>query len=292
MAGRFRSACIRLEGIDRRWIFLLMALSLSYPLFVPVELPIRISPEVRGYYEAVEALQPGDVVYLAADYDPGSKPELEPMLHASLRHLFRKQVKVVGATLWPPGPPLLEAGLREIGEGEFGLAYGVDFVNLGFKEGKENVMVQLGKSFRGVYPNDYYGTPVGELPLLAERRADGSWAVDNFADVKLLVNVSGGYPGTKEWVQQVRTRYDIPIVSGCTAVSAPEFYPYVQSGQLSGLLGGLAGAAEYELLVGERGWAVTGMAAQSLGHVTIAVLILLGNLFYFFGRRGREGGRP
>ena len=42
-------------------------------------------------------------------------------------------------------------------------------------------------------------------------------------------------------IQQVRTRYNVPIVSGCTAVSAPEYYPYVQSGQLLGLLGGLAG---------------------------------------------------
>jgi len=288
MGAGVRRTAERLETLDRRWIFIIMALALSFPLFVPIELPIRVSPVVRGYFEAVDALEPGDIVYLAVDYDPGSKPELEPMLNASLRHLFGKHVKVVGATLWPAAPPLLETGLREIGEGEFDLVYGVDFVNLGFKEGKENVMVQLGKSFRAVYPNDYYGTPVGELPLLAERGPDGAWRVDNFDGVKLLVNISGGYPGTKEWVQQVRTRYNIPIVAGCTAVSAPEFYPYIQSGQLSGLLGGLSGAAEYEQLLGLRGWAVTGMAAQSLGHVTIVILILFGNLFYFFGRRGRK----
>jgi len=288
MGEGLRGTARRLEHLDRRWIFLLMAFALSFPLFVPIDLPIRVSPEVRGYFDAVDSLHAGDVVYLAVDYDPGSKPELEPMLNATLRHLFRKHVKVVGATLWPAGAPLLEAGLKEIGEKEFGLKYGVDFVNLGFKEGKENVMVQLGKSFRAVYPNDYYGTPLGKLPLFAARKPDGSFAVDNFHDVKLLVNVSGGYPGTKEWVQQVRTRYNIPIVAGCTAVSAPEFYPYVQSGQLLGLLGGLAGAAEYEQLIGLRGWAVTGMAAQSLGHVMIVILILFGNLFYFYGGRGRK----
>jgi len=279
----------RIETLDRRWVFLVMFVAISVPLFVKLSLPIKVSPAVQGFYDAVDALQPGDVVYLAADYDPGSKPELDPMLDNVLDHLFRHDVKIVSATLWPAGAPLLERGLREVGEGDHGKVYGVDFVNLGFKEGKENVMVQLGKSFRAIFPTDYYQTPVEELPILAAKREDGSFAVDKFEDVKLLVNISAGYPGTKEWVQQVRTRYNIPLVSGCTAVSAPEYYPYVQSGQLSGLLGGLAGAAEYEQLTGRIGWASTGMDAQSLGHVCIIVLILLGNIVYFLNRIKRGG---
>jgi hypothetical protein len=275
----------KVEKLDRRWVFLLMLLAISFPLFVKMNLPIRVSPAVRGFYEAIENLKPGDVVYFAADYDPGSKPELDPMLIAALNQLFAKDIKVVGATLWPAGPPLLERGLKEVAVDTYHKKYGIDFVNLGFKEGKENVMVQLGKSFRGVYPNDYYGTPVDRLPLLAAKKPNGRWAIDNFKDVKLIVNISAGYPGTKEWVQQVRSRYDIPIVAGVTAVSAPEYYPYVQSGQLSGLLGGLAGAAEYEQLIHRPGWATTGMSAQSLGHVTIIVLIVLGNVVYYLNRR-------
>lgn len=279
----------RLERVDRRFIFLVMLVSISVPLFLPMTLPIRVSPEVRGFHAAIEALEPGDIVYYAADYDPGSKPELDPMLVASLEHLFSKDVRLVAACLWPAAPPLLERGLREIGEEKYGKVYGVDFVHLGFKEGKENVMVQLGKSFREVFPADYYGTPVEELPLMAETTADGGWAVDDFEDIRLIVNISAGYPGTKEWVQQVRTRYDIPIVSGCTAVSAPEYYAYVRSNQLSGLLGGLSGAAEYEELVGAPGWGTTGMSAQSLGHVAIVVLILFGNVLYFINRSRERG---
>lgn len=283
MADPKRSVLERIEKMDRRWVFLLMLFSMAFPLFVRIDLPIRVSREVQGFYDTIEALQPGDVVYYAADYDPGSKPELDPMLTTTLDHLFGKDIKIVSGTLWPPGPPLLETGLSRAGE-EHGKEYGVDYVNLGFKEGKENVMVQLGKSFRAIYPNDYYGTPVDELPLLGEK--DGAdWVIDNFDDVKLIVNISAGYPGTKEWVQQVRTRYNIPIVAGCTAVSAPEYYPYVQSGQLDGLLGGLAGAAEYEKLAGRPGWATTGMSAQSLGHLTIILLIILGNSLYFINRR-------
>lgn len=267
----------RLEKIDRRWIFVIMFFALSLPLFFPLTLPIKPSREVIGFYEEIDKLQAGDIVFYAADYDPGSKPELDPMMKATLDHLLRKDIKLVCATLWPAGPPLLERGLNAVARDEYNKEYGVDYVNLGFKEGKENVMVQLGKSFRSVFPQDQYGTQIDDLPLMEN--------VNNFGDVKLIVNISAGYPGTKEWVQQVRTRYNIPIVAGCTAVSAPEYYPYVSSGQLLGLLGGLAGAAEYEQLIDKPGWGTVGMSAQSLGHVTIVILILFGNILYFINRR-------
>jgi hypothetical protein len=68
------------------------------------------------------------------------------------------------------------------------------------------------------------------------------------------------------------------MVAGVTAVSAPEYYPYLQSHQLLGLLGGMAGAAEYEKARNEKGTATRGMDAQSLAHFFVALCILLGNV--------------
>ena len=97
--------------------------------------------------------------------------------------------------------------------------------------------------------------------------------------------MSAGFPGTKEWVQQVQSRFHLPMVSGCTAVSAPEYYPYLQSHQLKGPLGGMAGAAEYELARGEKGSATKGMDAQSLAHMFVALCIVLGNVVQWARRR-------
>ncbi|HET9235112.1 MAG TPA: hypothetical protein VFP10_13315, partial [Candidatus Eisenbacteria bacterium] len=232
----------RIEALDRRWVFLLMFLAMSGPLLIRVVLPLRVSPESRGYYEAIENLEPGDIVFLPSDYDPGGKAELDPMLLATLDHLFRQDVRIVGVSLWPAGPPLLERAFNAIAPAR-NKVYGVDYIHMGFKEGKENVMVQLGKSFRELFPVDYYGTPLDSLPLMHSGGVNGA-PIDKLSDTKLLVNISIGYPGTREWVQQVRGRYQMKMVSGCAAVSAPEYFPYVQSGQLSGLLGGLSGAAE------------------------------------------------
>jgi hypothetical protein len=262
-----------MEKVDRRYIFLAILLVILVPLLVPIGLPIRVSREVQSAYDAITKIPDGSKVYLAADYDPGSMPELQPMTLATLQHLFSKNCKVIGACLWPGGPPLLEDALVKVGEERFGKKYGLDFVNLGYKPGNEVVMVSVGRSIPATFPADFYGTPVDSLPIMH--------GVRNLHDVAIVVNISAGYPGTKEWVQQVQSRYHVTLVAGCTAVSAPEYYPYFQSGQLSGFLGGLAGAAEYEILVGKPGTATRGMDAQSLGHIAIIIFIILGNVLYF-----------
>ncbi len=271
----------RLQLLDRRWIFLVVLSVIIVPYVKPLGLPIRVSKEARGFYEAIERVPRGGTVYLAADFDPGSMPELQPMLMTAIEQCFRREIKIVGFCLWPAGPPLLNRAFSQVAP-RHQKQYGVDYVNLGFKDGQEAVMVRVGSSIRDVFPADFNGTPIGDLAIMQ--------GVNDFSSVHLLVNISAGYPGTKEWVQQVGQRFRnaegriIPIVSGCTAVSAPEYYAYVNAGQLEGLLGGLAGAAEYEKLVGIMGTATRGMDGQSLAHLAIIAFILFGNVLQLVAR--------
>jgi hypothetical protein len=250
------------------------------PLLFPIPLPVAPTARAVEYYNEIEKLKAGDIILLSADYDPASGPELGPMLRTSLLQLCRKKVKIVGDCLWPGGPPLLEQGFNEIARDQFHYKYGEDYVNLGFKEGREAVILAMGNSIPGTFASDFRGTPVTQLPLMNK--------VTNLTSVKLLVNISAGYPGTKEWVQQASTRFHLKIISGCTAVSAPEYYAYLQSNQLLGLLGGMAGAAEYEKMAGVVGSATKGMAAQSTVHLLIMLCILLGNLAHWASRRQGE----
>jgi len=76
---------------------------------------------------------------------------------------------------------------------------------------------------------------------------------------------------------------------GCvTAVMGPENYPYLNSGQLKGLVAGLKGAAEYETLLGKPAIATRGMPAQSAVHILIIVLIVIGNILYLVEKRKRK----
>ena len=55
----------------------------------------------------------------------------------------------------------------------------------------------------------------------------------------------------------------------------------MSTGQLKGMLAGLAGAANYEKLMGYSGPASEKMPSQSWAHLLIVILIIIGNITYF-----------
>jgi len=266
-----------LERLDRRWLFLVMGLLVAGPLIKPLALPLFVSAPVRGFVETMDQLPDGSTVLMSCDYDPGARPELVPMTRTALRQLFRKNCKVIVTCLWPGGSVLVDQVVRGTAAEFPGKQDRVDYLNLGYKSGNEAVMVLMGQGIANAFPRDQAGRDTRSAPIMTGIRDYGS--------LPLLVAISAGYPGTKEWVQQVQARFHLPMISGCTAVSAPEYYPYLQSGQLKGLLGGMAGAAEYEKARGEKGSATKGMDAQSLAHFFVALCILLGNLVQWSKRR-------
>jgi len=268
-----------IRNIDRRIIFSLIFVAVVWPLMQPMRLPIDVSPPVQTLYDAVEAIPPGSIVMLGADYSPDTMPELQPMVDTFIRHAFERDLRIVVACLWPASPPLVETAMGPLAE-EYGKEYGVDYVNLGYMAGGIVTLLGMGASIPDTYPSDYGGTPVREIPLMQE--------VENFDDIAFVMEVSAGTPGTREWVQQVQGRYRVVLGSGTTAVGAPNFYPYVQSGQLTGLLGGLKGAAEYETLIGHPGDATKGMDAQSVVHALVVAFILLGNVVYLLSLRSKK----
>ena len=258
-----------IASLDRRWIFLAVGLLVTLPLAFGFHIaPVEPSPRARGFFDAIEKLPEGSTVLLAGDYDPSTIAENYPMHLAATRHLMRRNMKIIALALYPAGPPLTDQVLHLVGE-EFGKKEGIDYVNLGYKTGNELVMSSMGSSIPRTFPVDRRGIAVTQIPVMK--------GIQNYEQFALLVNVSAGFPGTKEWVQQVVSRYHLPMVAGVTAVSAPEYYPYLQSGQLLGLLGGMAGAAEYEKARNEAGDATSGMDAQSMAHLFVAFCILLGN---------------
>ena len=260
-----------LEKLDRRWIFLAVGLLVLFPLLFPLALPLYVSAPVQSFVKAMDSIPNGSTVLMSCDYDPGAIPEVVPMTRTALRHLLDKKCRVIITVLWNGGPGLVDRVVRKVVEEEYpDLKYGVDYVNLGYKAGDEAVMVLMGQGILNAFPRDYRGDDTRSMPIMR--------GVRDYSSFPMLVSISAGYPGTKEWVQQVQARFHIPMVAGVTAVSAPEYYPYLQSRQLLGLLGGMAGAAEYEKARNEKGTATRGMDAQSLAHFFVALCILLGNV--------------
>ncbi len=158
--------------------------------------------------------------------------------------------------------------------------YGIDYVNLGYTAGNEVVIDRMGHDFQESYPADAKGTPLSEIPLMR--------GVRNYDNIDLIFNLSAGYPGTMEWVQYAVDVFHVKLVAGNTAVQAPSMYPYVQTGQLSGVLGGMKGGAEYEMAIKSPDKAVGYMFSQAVSHGVICIFIIIGNVAFFSMRKKKS----
>ena len=281
---------IRFQNMDRRWIFLGMALAIVIPLLFPISFPFKIDERVEAIYDRIEELEAGDTVFISADFDPASRPELEPFYRANLHHLFAKDIKIVVASLWPFAPPMVNPWLEEIAA-EHGKKDGEDFVFLGFKDGKELAIKLIADDVIKAFPKDLKERKTANLPIMQGKK--------QLKDFALIMSVSAGFPGTREYVLQVQGQYNLEMASATTAVSAPDYVPYYKSNQLFGLSGGMPGSAQYEKLVyfqyrddpglvNAKATATQALNVLNMGHLFIVLLILLGNVAFFLTRNIEE----
>jgi len=269
----------KLLQIDRRWIFVAVAIAVVVPFIWPMGLPVVVTKPVRDLYNAVDAIPPNSQpLVISVDYSPSTIPELDPMMLAILRHAFSKNIHVVVLTLDPAGYGLAERALDTVAA-EYGKERNKDYVYLGFQPGTAAVILGMGMDIRNVFPADAYGTPLTEIPML-----DG---IKNYDQIPLLVTISGTSM-IEAWVIYAHQPYGANVGAGVTAVMATDYYPFLDTGQLVGLLGGMRGAAEYEVLVDHPDAGVRGMDSQSIIHLLIIALIVIGNIAYFGSRKRRQ----
>ena len=271
----------RMLHIDRRIIFLVIGVCTLLPLLYPVGLAIKVSSEVRGVHDYIESLPEGSVFLLSMDYDPASKPELYPQAVALLRQAFRKNLRVIGMTLWLPGTGLADQVMTQVAR-EMGKVSGKDYVFLGWSPGAGSLIINMGQDLYKAFPTDYYNQPTRELAVLK--------GIQTLRDVNYVVSLAAGTSGIETWYVYGKDKYKFELGGGCTGVIAPGLYQLLRSGQINGLIGGLRGAAEYEVLIGQKGRAVAGMDAQSATHFAIIVLVILCNVFYLLIRTPRKQG--
>ena len=285
----------KLLFVDRRIIYLLVAIGALIPIIRPIGLPVVPTEPVRGLFDKIESLEAGDAVIVSFDYGPSSEPELNPMAEAILRHCFMRDIKVLIMAIFPLGG--VNMAIREVEKisGEFELEYGVDYVNLGYKDGAQAAMKVMALSILEVFPADVEGEGTSDMPIMKEVR--------NYDDVEVVISLATGIIG-EWWADLVNAQFGVPVAVGCTAVSAPKYYAFLRARQMIAVLGGLKGASEYEELL-KRKYdlarqtyadpeekkisATTGMDVQSIIHVIIIAFIVFGNVMYFATRK--EGGR-
>lgn len=263
------------QAIDRRIVYLCVVLFIALPFVVSVKLSVIPTMPTKRFYEAVEKVPKGKAVLIAANFETGTEGENAPQTMATIEHLMRKGIPIIimGETI--QGPELVQGYVEKIGK-RYGYRYGRNFVNLGYLPGGQPALERFCRSVWQTKPEDFRGRPLTELPLMQRVRSA--------KDIGLVAEFtgSGTLPG---YVQTFWAQFKVPLVQGCTGIIGPEQFPYLDTGQLSGLQVGLKGAVEYEALLNYNSLGYRRMIPQSLGHIATLILILLGNLGMWLSRR-------
>ena len=183
------------EKLDRRWIFLVTALLVLVPLLWPLNLPLEPSAPVRDYHRAIEALPPGSLVLVSCDFDPASRPELEPMARTTLTHLFRRGCHVVVVCLYQGGARLVDTIVEDVARSR-------RKVGFGFRTATERVNA-LTTSERVEVPP---GTHVVDRGLALGERVLGRSGFPRVPDVSHLVERPA--PEVDAWLAERGVRFD------------------------------------------------------------------------------------
>ncbi len=264
--------------MSRRILFALLAIVVIAVMVWKPHLPITVGEATRSVYEQIEALDSGSVVMISFDHEASSLPEIGPIGAAIAEHCFRRGVSIIGLALFSEGNAIGYELLSRIAR-ESGRTYGQDWIYLGFRPQYTAAILGMGEQISDVFSSDYQGTDLKQFPLTQR--------VHNYAQIDLVVSVADGSMPTY-WVEYAVNKHGERVVAALSAVMVTSFTPYLESGQLAGILTGLKGAAEYEQLLGEPASGTRGMAAQSAAHVVLTLLVVWGNVDAW-RRRNRKG---
>ena len=291
---------LKLGNLDRRIIFLLIGLAVLVPLINPnlIDLPLGEDRNTKIVYNSISDLNVNDRVLVSFAYGASTKPEVHPMAIGLLNHLFSKGIKVYIVSLWPESPIMAEQAISSIKNSNlFNIKEGIDYVMFDYKVGGFVVIKGIADNFRDIYQQDKNGKSINDLPIMED--------IYNVTDFDFVFDFSAGVPGNAEWVQYACDPKNVPLSSGCTSIMVTDAIPYVESGQLKGILAGMPGAAEYEKMVYDfmvyeqknnssyinskgdivKGKAYARMSAQSVAHLLMVIFIIIGNIAYYYSRK-------
>lgn len=274
----------RLQKIDRRILYVLIAAVITAPLLIrPSRHPNVIFDEVRNAYSLIDGVPDDKLIIVSTVWGAGTLAENGPQTEALMRHMF-KSGKKFAVISWNPVGAELSYGIGHDLERELGKKYGRDWVHLGYNPGPIYIVIRgMGTNFAGTLKKDRFGTSLTEISVTRD--------VKNHKQIAAVAEVTpSGTVAT--WIAYFGMPYHVPILFCPTAVMAAEAYPFIDSGQIVGMLNGVIGAAQYETLLGmenERTYAAAASWALSSAHIFIILLIVLGNVGYALSRRAGAG---
>lgn len=238
-----------LESVDKRILYLILAVVASIGLFVQAEVKVDPDPYAKDWYAGVMQLPEDKPVLLQTDWTNSTRGENAGHMEAILKLLMARKIKFVMYGFDPQSPEVARIIIRTINADRKakGLPEYVrwrDYVDVGYFPNAENSLVAVGNNPKQFFNAKSVKDDTGrdgkafDAPFMA--------GVSKLSDFSALIVVTAS--DTIDYAVQ-RLSGKIPIYTNVTGVVGPTVLPYYQSKQLAGVGVGLKGVYDIEYMM-------------------------------------------
>jgi hypothetical protein len=243
-------------------------------------------PEMVAAMNLVGGLKPNSPVLVVFDYQPAFSGELEAAAAPVMDHLLFSGARLALLSTTPTGPALAERFLRNT-QGQHNYLPDQQYVNLGYLAGGP----------AGVL--DFTTEPSVAAPFTVNGK--DAWAlsplqgVQKLSDFSLVIILTDDADVGRVWIEQAGPQLGAtPMAMVISAQAEPMIRPYYDSGQIQGLVTGLAGGRAYEQAIQRPGisgkyWNAFGVA-MLVAEIMIAVGAAWSIISMLRGRRPAQKG--
>lgn len=270
----------RLANIPYKVVFIILIVWHVSMTLYPVIFPFVIDPNVQAYWDYIEDMPDGSVFLWDSSATAQNIPMIKQRIIPLWVHLWRQNIKILIVHFFTDGPMNTQNSLDVLEELHPEIyaqkTYGVDLVVLPYAAGEESSIAAFAADIRSVFPNDLYGTPLDELPMMDDINSAADFYAGRFAPastetahgmVRVYVNTYGvayvyGNMGQASW----------SVYSPYYPKQMPHYFFDINANQ-------------YEALNNVPGINSQIFAATNGWSIIMLVIIALGNLGWFMIKR-------
>ncbi len=240
----------KLQEIDRRILYLILAIAVTVPLWIPAKLPVIPDSTSMDLYGQLMSVPEDKTVFVQSDWTVSTRGESQGHLEALLRILMARRIKfVIYAAADPQAPQVFRnviLGLNQEREARGLPPYRQweDYIDLGAFLNAEGTLNSIGQDVRKLFgPRRSADTegrerPVLESPVLSRVQKIGDAGLYVVVTASATIDVA---------VQRISGKTKLAAMT--TGVVFPSVLPFYQSGQVVGAAGGLKGVYDMEFLM-------------------------------------------
>ena len=271
----------RMQTIDRRLLYWVLIIVIAIPYLRPLGIPVPITNPTQQFYNKLSSLQPGSVMLLDITSGPSAYGEIGPGCAAFMEYITSiyprehngGKIKLIILASTEQGPIMYDAyALPPLESNNW--IYGEDYVFFGYISGFETFVARLAQDIPSLLQVDYNEKSISELPIMQ--------GIQDYLDIDAVVMWDSG--SASNWYVKQWSPKGVPVGGIFVAVSIPTLETFLKSGDMFGFIGSSRGSAELELLIGKPGEATATTDTLSLSHLWTIILIIVGNIGYYFSR--------